>query len=129
MLTPTEERQGTLAPGSVETLWYLLQMQYEHRTRWIERYFPKIADRGTLTYEDIDGMTRSQAEAVRHLLTEETLYMQAKRRKVAARGVAFRDAEDTVEERNREYALRIRTYEDALADVCRVYRLDSPHGG
>ncbi len=113
----------------METLWYHLEMQYVHRTRWIERYFPNIANRGTLSYEDIDKITTTQAEALCQLLIEEMWFYQDRLRKFAARKVSFKEPEDTESDAENKLALRIRLCRDALSDVCLAYQLENPLEG
>ncbi len=69
-----KEGPNGLRPGTVEALWGLLELQWRFRPRWIERYLPAIAERGTLDYGDIEGITPNQAHALRSLLLEQIAY-------------------------------------------------------
>jgi len=54
-----------LSPGSVETIRNGLFYYRTERPAWIERYFPAIARRGYIDYDDIDAMSKEQAEPPR----------------------------------------------------------------
>ena len=79
-----------LSPGSVETIRNGLFYYRTDRPAWIERYFPAIAQRGYIDYEDIDAMSEEQAGATRLLLTDGLVYWLSKLRKARAAGISLR---------------------------------------
>jgi len=115
-----------LRPGSVETIRNGLFYYRTERPAWIERYFPAIARRGYIDYEDIDGMSEDQAEATRLLLADGLVYWLSKLRKTRAAGVSLFLERSDDEDAGLECQIQIKKHKEALADVCRAYDLTDP---
>jgi hypothetical protein len=127
---PEEERTSreprTLGPGSVETIRNALEFCRSDRPVWFEHWFAKVAERGYLEYEDIEGMDARQVEAVRHLLADQIMFWRMKRRKAQASGVSFLPDDSADPDRDLEWRIRLGLAREALADLCRVYSLPNP---
>ena len=112
-----------LSPGSVETIRNGLFYYRTDRPAWIERYFPAIAQRGYIDYEDIDAMSEEQAGATRLLLTDGLVYWLSKLRKARAAGISLRPDRPAEEELGLECQIQVKRHKEAPADVCRAYDL------
>ena len=112
-----------LSPGSVETIRNGLFYYRTDRPAWIERYFPAIAQRGYIDYEDIDAMSEEQAGATRLLLTDGLVYWLSKLRKARAAGISLRPDRPAEGELGLECQIQVKRHKEALADVCRAYDL------
>jgi len=113
----------------VETLWSLFENQIVFRPRWIERYFPAIAERQRPVYSDIESMTADQTQATRHLLAEQVLHFEARARKERARSANLFsvDKEDAAGEG--DFPIRVRLYREALDNLCDIFGLSNPLPG
>ena len=132
MEEPGEVKSGPrkLSPGSVETIRNGLFYYRTERPAWVERYFPAIARRGYIDYEDIDAMSKEQAEATRLLLTDRLVYWLSKLRKTRAAGISLLPDRPAEEELGLECQIQLKRHKEALADVCRAYDLmDFAAGG
>ena len=112
-----------LSPGSVETIRNGLFYYRTERPAWIERYFPAIARRGYIDYDDIDAMSKEQAEATRLLLTDGLVYWLSKLRKTRAAGISLLPNRPAEEDLGLECQIQVKRHKEALADVCRAYDL------
>ena len=112
-----------LSPGSVETIRNGLFYYRTDRPAWIERYFPAIAQRGYIDYDDIDAMSKEQAEATRLLLTDGLVYWLSKLRKIRAAGISLLPNRPAEEDLGLECQIQVKRHKEALADVCRAYDL------
>ena len=112
-----------LSPGSVETIRNGLFYYRTDRPAWIERYFPAIAQRGYIDYEDIDAMSEEQAGATRLLLTDGLVYWLSKLRKTRAAGISLLPNRPAEEDLGLECQIQVKRHKEALADVCRAYDL------
>src|SRR5207237_8014645 len=63
-----------LSPGSVETIGNGLFYYRTDRPAWIERYFPAIAQRGDVDYEDFDEMSEAQEGGAGQSIEEGRVY-------------------------------------------------------
>ena len=112
-----------LSPGSVETIRNGLFYYRTERPAWIERYFPAIARRGYIDYDDIDAMSKEQAEATRLLLTDGLVYWLSKLRKIRVAGISLFPNRPAEEDLGLECQIQVKRHKEALADVCRAYDL------
>ena len=110
----------------METLWYLYEKQMEFRPRWIERYFPAVAERHRLTYGDIEAMSEDQAQATRYLLSEQIMYFEARVRKELARSVTLLPLDKENVSHESDFAIRAKLYREALGDLCSVFGFSNP---
>jgi hypothetical protein len=111
----------------VETIRDQLEFYRTQRPRFVERYFPLIAERGYVEHSDVDVLTSQQAEAVRYMMVSSIMYGKGRVAKERARAVSFASEEiDDPDDRNTcstPWSLRVRLLEEALDDLCRVFGL------
>ncbi len=118
-----------LKPSTVETIRDQLEFQRYQRPSWIDYHFTAIAERNTaVTYEDVEGMTETQVDSVRHLLATQVLHgRQVIRKRKAARISLLSNYKGTDDNaREDEWPIRVKQLEEALRDLCAVYGLSCP---
>ena len=113
------EQKHELSPTAVETLMGLLAKAQTYQAKWLDRYFPAVADRGNAEYADIESMTKTQAEAFRFRLMEEIEHAARKARNKPS----FNKVE---EEAVNGFAYQIARFQETLDGLCDVFGLTKP---
>jgi hypothetical protein len=130
-VTPTNDAAAQPSPGkklrpsSVEAIREDLERQRAFSVQFIERYFPKIATRGSVEYSDIDDMTIDQADAMSYSLAKSIRSFKKDAGRARARGVGFLKDEGNGDDSD-QYEIKGRQYAAALRDLCAVFGLDPP---
>jgi len=114
-----------LNPGTVETIRLLLNTQQEFQPAWLERYFPEVAKKGGVGYAEVERMTPTQAQAVRHLLIEQIIYARKQMRRSRGRVGRGQGAPDEGDEGS-EWPIRAELDNEALTDLCAAFGLTYP---
>lgn len=112
-----------LRPSTVEAIREDLERQRAFSAQFLERYFPRIANRGSVEYEDIDEMTLDQADAMSYSLAKSIRSFKKDAGRARARGVALLKDESNGDDAD-QYEIKGRQYAAALRDLCAVFGLD-----
>lgn len=115
-----------LNPGTVETIRLLLTTQQEFQPAWLERYFPEAAKKGGVGYQEVEKMTLTQAQAVRHLLIEQIIYARKQMRRSRGRGGGHGQGAPDEGDEGSEWPIRAELDNEALKDLCAAFGLAYP---
>lgn len=114
-----------LRPSTAEALKEDLERQRQFSAQFIERYFPKIADRGSVDYSEIDEMTYAQADAMVYSLAKSIRSFKKDAGRARARGVGFLKDETNGDDAD-QYEIKAKQYSAALRDLCTVFGIEPP---
>lgn len=117
---PSSKRSAGFSAETEATLFDLLEMQFEHRRPWVDRFFANAQGRPDPEFEDIQGLSPEQAAAFRQLLLSQIMYC-LKRNNRKPDIAALRDDGPT------EWDVRLLLYRSALEELCQQYGLPSPN--
>ncbi|MGI0054585.1 MAG: hypothetical protein ACREBZ_02545 [Thermoplasmata archaeon] len=124
--TKPEPKGHRLRPLSVEVIREVLTQGYEHSPQFVEHWFSIIAQRGAVTYSDVEEMTDDQADALRYEMARNYRYFLRQdgilRGKTEGRLLGEPNAEPT------HHAVKAKQYAEALKDLCRVFEFEFPLG-
>lgn len=110
--------------STIEVIRDHLEFKRAKEFAFIERYFPSVADRGSLEYADIEGMDERQADVLAYDMGKAVRYFRS-RNQVQRAGIAQFSKEDAESEPS-PFSIKARQYTVALRELCNVYGLECP---
>ncbi len=124
---PKGVERRPLNPATVELIREAMEQYRSHNTRFIERWFPQIAERGYVDYDDIERMTPGQADAMRYALAQSYRYLR--RQDDQTRGRYEANLLGEGEDEPTQHKVKARQYAEALHELCTIFGMTDPLEG
>ena len=125
---PSGVERRPLRPAVVELIREALEQYRAHNAGFVERWFPQIAQRGAVDYDDIERMSPEQADAMRYMLAQSYRYLR--RQDDQARGRSKSQLlEDEGDDEPTQHRVKARQYAEALHELCAVFGMTDPLEG
>ena len=126
--TPNNSDRRALRPAIVELIREALEQYRAHNPAFIERWFPAIAQRGSVDYDDIERMSPDQADAMRYALAQSFRYLRRQDDQARGRSRSQLLNEGSDDEPS-QHLVKARQYAEALHELCAIFGMADPLEG
>ena len=126
--TPSSGERRALRPATIELIREALEQYRAHNTGFIERWFPGIAQRGSVDYDDIERISTDQADAMRYALAQSYRYLRRQDDQTRGRSQSQLLREDD-EDGPSQHLVKARQYAETLHELCVVFGMTNPLEG